>query len=597
VEDSRHLADSRHLPVRYSGASAGDGPLTLAQDNMVRCVLHDDPAHLNKAAVWPAPPDTTVEAAIGALRELTVRHESLRTVFPRDPVSGERFQRVLAEGGFEVEVVETDQDPDEAVMRYGRRNTLRRFEIEAEYPLRLVLVAVGGVVVRVSVVVSHPAADGVATTLLFRDWYALASGAAPAPPTSLTPRDVAEQERSAGGLRRAKASLRHWDKLLARGPHAVFAESGLDTCSGLLPTLIVRSGSAAAHLDAAANRTKTTPSVVLFAALAALVALRAGERTLVVTAASANRHRPGLEEHVGTLAQDALVSLDTGAQDFDELIARAASATMVGYWHSTFDAEKIWDVIERAADLRGARFARHVVINDLSATVPEEATRDRPAPVEDPQFTWLPEAIMPARLVVNIWRVRDCLDFTILADPQLFTREQVEQLARGLQRVLERAATGTFPLDGLGELTGIAPARREGRWERIANSWIDLAAVRSLLAVALEKRPVRIEVRDGLLVAEIADEDRPISPREAHSAVMEALGTQRTPHMYEGTDDSLNSAIIGALTGWEAALAPHRYVIRSGTPLPAEDEAAWEALAVTGDGDGRAAGGETIAVP
>ena len=588
---------TRSVVVRYSGQSAGSGPLTLGQDNMIRCILHDDPAHINKHLVWPVPPNVGVDDALLALQAVTGRHEALRTVYPGPAGEHPTVQEVRAEGEFTVEIVETERDPEELAWEIGLAKLGGRFDLGHDYPLRLALVVVGGLPAWISVVVCHAAADAVGTGILFEEWRELALGGDLPPLAAPTPRELAAQERSSSGERRAKASLRHWEKILRTAPHAVFADSGLSPSAGSLPTFMLHSVSMAANCAAAAQRTGASPSAIMFAAYVAVVSQRSAQQTVVLAALSANRHRAGLEGYVGSLAQDALISMDTDAEDFDELVKRAASATMAGFWHSTFDSRKIWQIIDDVGYLRGARFARHVVLNDLSVTIPDEITRDRPVATEDPALTWLPEKGIPTRLMLNIWRLRDCVELTLHADPRLFSKAETEQLALGMMRLVEAAAAGPVPLAGLAGLTGITPARRDGEWVRIASSWIELAAVRDLLDLALGKRPALIDVVDGRLVARIADDDRPITPDEAHRAIMDTLGSTHrlrgAPEFAEPGDGG-NVAVASALSGWESAMAPQEYVVYSGSPATAEgpdgrqaQEAAWARLRETGRGDGR----------
>lgn len=589
------MAETRLITVRYRGQTSGEGPLTLGQDNMIRCILHDEPMEINKHALWPVPDGVGLYAALDALRTLAERHESLRTRYPGPQERQPTRQVVHTEGEFEVAVVEIgdDENPDEVAEEAGRRGRAQRFDLSEHFPFRFTLVTSGGRPVRLSVVVCHAAADGAATALLVGEWYELASGRTLDPLTGPTPRDLAEQERSASGARRTKASLRHWERILMNGPQAVFADSGTGPSAGLLPTLVVRSVAAAEALRAIAVRTGSSPSAIMLAAYTALIAHRADQPRVVVAALSSNRHRPGLERYVGTLAQDALMCLDADAADFDALIGTAGPAALAGYWHSTFDSEAIWRLIDQTAYRRGARFARHVVLNDLSTTVPDEVTRDRPDPPTDPELTWAPAEYIPVRIMLNIWRLSGCVELSLSADPQLFGREDTERFAHGLLRLLSEAATRAVPLDELAELTGIERAWRDGdQWRRIDDSWIDLRATGHLLEISLDKRPSLLEVRDGRLVARIAQDARTITPEQAHRAVMDVLFSQ--PKELESPDEpawSENSGVSGALSGWETARAPHEYVIHGGGPLIADDPRSWEALPVVARGDGRAADG------
>lgn len=589
------MTESRLITVKYRGQTSGEGPLTLGQDNMIRCILHDEPMEINKHALWPVPEGVDLDTAIDALRVLAERHEALRTRYP-GPIDRQPTRQVVhTEGEFDVEVVEAsaDENPDEVAEEAGRRARALRFDLAGHFPLRFTLVTVDGRPVRLSVVVCHAAADGAATALLIGEWYELASGRTLDPPPGPTPRELAGQERSASGARRTKASLRHWERILMHGPQAVFADSGVGPSAGLLPTLIMRSVGAAEALRATAERTAASPSAIMLAAYTALIAHRADQPKVVIAALSSNRHRPGLEQYVGTLAQDALICLDADAADFDQLIGAAGTASLAGYWHSTFDSEAIWRLIDETAYRRGARFARHVVLNDLSTTVPEAATRNRPNPPSDPDLAWLPGEYIPVRLMLNIWRLRGCVELSLSADPQLFGRDDTERFARGMLRLLSECATRAVPLAELGELTGIGRARREGdQWHRVEDSWIDLHAVGHLLDAALDKRPSVVEVEDGRLVARIAQDGRAITPEEAHRAVMDVLFSQ--PKATGALDDppwAQNSGVSGALSGWETSCAPHDYVIHDGGPLIPDDPASWSGLPVIARGDGRAAGG------
>lgn len=582
------MIESRRLTIAYSGRSAGSGPLSVGQDNMVRCTLNDEPSDVNKQGAWPVPPGADVDTAVAALRTLAERHESLRTVYPGPAGRQPTEQTVLAEGAFELELVETDEDPAEVADRIGRRSRAVRFDLAAEFPLRLALITSGGKPALLSVTVCHAAADGAATGRLLEEWTALAAGRTLPPPDGPTPRQLAVQERSAAGTGRMRRSLRHWERILRTAPHAVFADSSVGPSEGLLTSRAVHSTAAAAALESAALRLGASPSAIMLAAYAALAAHRAAQRTVVIAALSSNRHRPGLADYVGTLAQDALIRLDADAGDFDRLVAGASGAAMTAYLHSTFESAAVWNLIDEAARQRGARFARHLVINDLSSIVPEMLTRVVPVLPQDPQLIPLPAERIPTRLMLNIWRLSGCVSFTLHADPLLFAPDEPDRFARGLLRLVAEAATRTVPLSELGELTGLSPAARTGHWQQFDGSWIDLAAVRELLRTALGEREIRLETEDGRLLARIAENDRPITPELVHRAVLDVLFRRRGTVGPDEEAWAANEPVGGALSGWETAMAPHWYVIHSGTPeRPEADARDWSRLPVVAAGDGR----------
>ncbi|MER7757574.1 condensation domain-containing protein [Kitasatospora sp. NPDC097643] len=549
---------SRRITVRYAGASSGSGPLTLGQDNMIRCIRRDAPEQINRESVWPVPDGTTLTAGLDALRRLVERHESLRTSFPPGPGPDGYPDRQLlgSEGRFTVTVHPAggldDAELDALAASLGRADVAVPVPLDDAPRIRFTLLADGEDLLRLIAVVCHAGADGAATALLVQDWLALAAGKELPPVAARTPLQIAAAEQSPQGRRKAAAALRHWARILGTGPQVVFADSRITGPPADLATLLVRSRTAADDLAAACRRTGAGPSVVLLAAFAALVARRADRRELVISALSANRQRAALVDHVGTLAQDALFLLDADATDFDQLVGRAKAASLSGYWHSTLDSEQVWQLVEDSAHLRGTRFPRQVVVNDLSLTIPAAVADAQPVPAVDPELTRLPAPPLRVRLMFTILRINGSLDFALIACPQVLDPDETDRFARALLALLAAAAHGPVPLAGLPALADLPTAERAGRWEWIDGCWIDLAAVRELLDTALGTpgtpgAPARTEVElvDGRLVARIATEDRTLTPAAAHGAVVDAL------------------------PGRDTAMAPHYYVVRHLGPCEA----------------------------
>ncbi|WP_051732275.1 condensation domain-containing protein [Kitasatospora phosalacinea] len=546
---SRSSEPARTLTLRYRAeAPEAEGPLTLGQDNMIRCLRHDEPSHMNKQATWSVPPGAALPACLDALRTLAERHAALRTVFPGRADRQPERQRVRAEGEFTVQVIPLadGEDPAARAETYCWEGRRPAFDLAEEFPLRFALLTRNGAPVLLAVVICHAQLDGVATGLLFQEWLALAAGGTLPAPAAPTPVEVARQERSASGQRRTKAALRHWEHILAEQPTSVFADDRIGPSDTLLPTLGVRSTAGAAALERAAARTGASNSAVLLACYAVLAAHRAARSTVVMAALSANRHRPGLAEHIGTLAQDALLAVDTDCPDLDTLIGRTQAHALSGYWHATFDAERIWQLIEDVAVRRGARFARHVVVNDLSATVPAEAAAARPLPAVEPDLAWYPAEPTPTRLMLNIWRTAGCLEFTLHTHPDVLDREETELFALALLRLLDLAGSRNVALGPDGEiaaLSGLPAGRREkARWRQVGSNWVDLDAVADLLRTALPAtRDIEVTWEDGELRAVIDTGTDPLTPEQAHAAVM------------------------AALPGHDTAMAPQRYVLPHGT--------------------------------
>ncbi|NEE45367.1 condensation protein, partial [Streptomyces sp. SID8455] len=52
-EDTVHPIPPRTLTIAYTGGQERRGPITMGQANMIRCILRDDPTHINIHDVWP----------------------------------------------------------------------------------------------------------------------------------------------------------------------------------------------------------------------------------------------------------------------------------------------------------------------------------------------------------------------------------------------------------------------------------------------------------------------------------------------------------------------------------------------------------------
>ncbi|WP_158844917.1 condensation domain-containing protein [Streptomyces sp. NRRL WC-3742] len=549
---------TRRIAVRYAAEGSGFGPLTRGQDNMIRCIRGGAPEQINKDSVWPVPDDTSLSAGLDALRLLVERHESLRTHFPPGP-GPDGFpdrQVVRANGEFTVTVIEaggrTDAELDALAEESGRRDVAVPIDLAAPPRIRFTLLAEGERLLRLVAVVCHAGADGAAIAVLIQDWLALAAGKELPPVSAPTPLEFAAAEQSPQGRRKATAALRRWAQILSTGPQAVFADSRITGRASDHGALLVRSREGADDLAAVCRRTGASPSVVLLAGFAALVAHRSGQSRLVLAALSANRQRAALLDHVGTLAQDALIELDlegapegedgspgSAPTDLDGLIGRTKPTSLAAYWHSTLDAEKVWELVEDTAHLRGARFGRQVVVNDLSLTIPAAVADLQPAPAVEPELTELPSPPMPVRLMFTILRISGSLDFVLVACPQVLDAQESDHFARALLAVLAAAAKGPVPLAELPGLADLPRPHRVGEWHVIDGCWIDLAAVRALLREALgPEAEIRLALEDAALTAEITTPDASLTPGVAHVAV------------------------VAALPGRDTAMAPHHYLIR-----------------------------------
>ncbi|MFD8207965.1 condensation domain-containing protein [Streptomyces sp. NPDC059695] len=555
------------VTVRYAGGEERRGPVTMGQANMIRCMLRDEPEHINIHAVWPVPGGTRTESAIDALRALVVRHEALRTTFPHAPGEAPREQVVAAGGSFTVTVLDHGTLPRDAGRHadaIARRNRVERFRLDRDFGLRISLVAVAGAPVFVALAASHAVTDISALSVLEEDWLALLAGRTLPAVTAFTPLDLAAEEATPGGLRRSEASLRHWERIIRTGPQAMFAEPGAVGAEVEAEQLTLRSQRGARALARVAERTGGLPSTVLLTAWCALVAHRTGQSSCVAAVPTSNRFLPRLARSVNTVSQDALLSLDVRVPSFDALLRKAWGAALNAYRHSQFDAVRLWDMIDAVTHERGSRFARDVVFNDVS-TVPGP----RPADAADgPALDVVrgPAQVLPTRVLTFVHETAPLLRIGMWVDPALFAPDEAEGFLTGLVRLLEAAATEDVPLSALTGVTGVRPVERGTGWIRVDGSWVSTAEVAEVLSGALGGVPAHVvegtSEGEGL-TAFLACGDSPLTPEEAHTALMEAL------------------------PGRPGVLAPRRYVIVRDAPAEADPAGAWLRQPILREGAGR----------
>ncbi|NML50665.1 condensation protein [Streptomyces sp. R302] len=569
------VTEARTVTVAYAGGGARRGPVTMGQTNMIRCILRDEPASINIHDVWPVPDGTGMDRALGALAELAVRHEALRTTFPHE--AGDDSSRlavpaeqvVAAAGEFTVTVLDHDELPEdtdayaEAVARAARDT---RFRLDLDFPLRLRILARAGRPVRVALAASHAVADGSALGVLRDDWLALLAGEPLPPVTALTPLDLAAEERSPAGRRKSAACLAHWERILRTGPQAMFAEDGATGAETDTPGLTLRSARGARALAAAARRTGALPGTVLLTAWCLLTAHRAGQSVCVAAVPTANRFQPKLARSVSTLSQDALLALDVRAPSFDALLAKAWGAAMNAYRHSRFDALDLWELIGRVTTERGSRFTRDAVFNDISAlpsTLAGAAAPDGDAP--ELELAWGDGQSLPTRLLTFVYETEPVLRLATWADPALFPRAAAEELVTGLVRLLEAVAEADVPLDTPGpltEVTGVRPVTRGPEWTRVDGCWVSPAAVAAALTEALRGRPVEVVVERD----EEGEEGAGAAGGSGRRLVAYIVADERAWPEEEWTPRRAHAALMDVLPGRPGVLAPHRYVFVEGPP-------------------------------
>jgi Condensation domain len=575
------------LRVPFGGPSR-EGPLTMAQANMLRSMLElrssDDPYTMNLWLNVAVPGGTGLDGIGAALTALLGRHEVLRSRFSLD---GEPRQCVTGAGTLPVEVREAGATMAETVQRLRAALFGTHFDVAGELPLRAAVVTRDGDPARLLLALSHLACDQGSLEVLRRDLAALLRDGTAPPPAHPTrqPIDQAERERTPAALARSRAALDFWCATVAAAPQAMFAVPLAPAQAEPFAQARMCSPALALAAAAVAARTRTSPATALLAATAALVGLRTGNDRCLIAAPTANRFLPELLDFLGPLAQDALLDMALDGGTFDDLVRRARSATLAGYRHSQYDAARLWPALDAIGLARGTRYARDTVVNNVSPPVtgpvrPCSAQRLAEA-LRETELFWTEAEDLPARFVLVVHRLEGTADLTLWASTRHLPRPEIAAFLGGIERLLVAAATAAVPLAELSTVAGVAPPSRGGDWLLVDRCWVRPPDCRAVLAGL----PA---VRDAAVFAS-PDPD---------------LGYRLTGYLVPaggGPVDlvRLHRECVAALPGNESAMAPHRYVVCASAPEVGrdpgrgrqrpEDEAGWRAMPVLAQGTGRAA--------
>jgi hypothetical protein len=573
------------VPVKFSGTRTDSGPLTLGQRNVLLWAVDQTVFGAVQWQTFNLAPGRSLNDVTSAIGRLISRHESLRTLFTVGP-SGEWTQHVSASGQLLVEIHEADGrlDATEALLKQ-RLNA--PFALDREWPIRAAVITSGLAPAKVLLVLTHMAADFASLDIIARDFRRLMrSGMSQAPgPSTLHPLDQAKLEMSPLTRHRAEAALRYWETTLRGTPQCMLAVPGHQPANGGRKMATLRSRAAALAMARIAARTHASQSVVILAAIATLLGLRTVNDRCQIISLCANRVTPGSRDYVGTIAQDALIVADLTAETFDAIIRGTRTAALTAYYHSQYDAENLWQMIDRVNEDRGTEFHRDCVLNDLNGSAVQVQTGhvgslpekgDAANAMGDTRLVWTDTDPRPVLFYFEVFRLtRHDVSLSVWADESRFPPAEVEDFLLAVERLLVAADRRDVPARDIGELAGLSPVLRDASWRRIDKCWIEMPAVQQLLDDVVASVP-------GIDAAQVFCTRDDASARTAEALVAYA----------SASDDSITPQILHAhcrqrLADLPTAMAPAWYVICDRPPDDMARLELWRRLPVRAEGSGR----------
>ncbi len=567
------LTPTRSIPVEFTGARAGEGPLTLGQLN-IYVWLSRAPDHVYAllCAEFPVPAGLSVDDVTAAVAELIARHESLRTAY----LPGEQpRQQVAAAGVQPLEVCSLGPGQWGPRDRPAVAEALVRWLRESPDPARRqlrVAVAIapdaGDRVIACAAGFAHLSVDHSAIEILKHDFAALLRHTArrQAGHPGHQPLDQAELEATPADRRRADAALDYLREQSRRIPRCLYVLPGA-RISGESLAVELSSVAAAMAVRRVAARTRASRSSIVLAAICAVIARRTGYQELVFPLLSSNRFERHLANYVGSLTQGSIATVEAAGRSFDDLVGHTWTRVVEASRHGRYDAAERAAMDELMEHDRGLRLNHDPFFNSL---VPESwsgltaGVGFQPEEIDvalaRTELRWrpMPHNRTPLRFSLN--QIDACLRLDVWsADTGLVPRAELESVLLAVERVLVAAAHDDVPGGRMPAIIGLEPLAVSPDRMLVDHCWVDVADVQRLVDDAVGPGAARVFASAGgrPLVAYLAATDVVRTPEQAHARCMAVLAQHPT------------------------AITPRHYVICGTAPA---DPAPWPASVAAGTG-------------
>jgi len=400
-----------------------------------------------------------------AVRTVTDRHEVLRTRYVVvddvplqcvDPTASHELREVDLRA---TAAAERTERAEEIVAREGTRP----FNLQAEQPMRAVLLRLTDSDTLLLLTLHHIAFDGWSARLLQDELAALYTalhdgGVDPLPALGRQYAEFARDQRAAATSAGAEEGLAYWREhltgarplpLLTDRPRGTRWEPAGATARFTIDAPIVEA------LTALGQGRGATPYLVLLAAVHALLARVTGQPDVVVGSPVAGRDDPADEPLIGyfanTLALRALVPEDL---PFSQLVEQVRDTALDAYDHAQTPFERL------VSDLRTARDPARSPVFQVSLTFEPEPPRSRSlsgASMVEERVEWTPAkfdlAFLIQRTAAGTWAGH------IEYPTALFDAPTIEQLAEQFTALLGDACRAPDTAVGALKLAAVPPAR------------------------------------------------------------------------------------------------------------------------------------------
>ena len=429
------------LLVELQDERARQAPMTWGQlgQQAIFDITGEESYRQNQVRSVDVPAEAPLEQVGAAIHTLLSRHESLRTLFTDD-----HRQRVLAQARLEVPVVTVGSAAE--VAQFQSAFDRHTFQHDTQLPVRFgVTVAGDRGPATLHLVASHLAMDGFATDALAEEARRLCAQDPSCPPTSpattsvgrYQPADRAAFECSEAGQDLSRRNIARWTRAQEAGALA----TPKPTRQGRTPrfwsaTLV--SATLRLSLQAACERLRSSPAVVLLAGLAEGLGRTFDLHTVPIRIATSNR-TDVQDTGVETLMQWGLAVLDP-TKPTDELVGAAFRETLRASASARYHTYDLFDALTGTRIPPDQSFLPQFFINYYEGGEPEapSVSSDNPASVctSEPSHEYDSDGLfflfaLPTRETITLYTIFD----TALCAPM-----DAEHLLRTVERSVIRTA-------------------------------------------------------------------------------------------------------------------------------------------------------------
>lgn len=330
----------------------------------------------NVALKWRLRGELDVEALEAALREISARHEVLRTVY--GVTDGEPVQLILPAGSVPVAVTDLSGEPEARVKSWVAEESNRSFDLARGPVFRASLATLSEQEHVLVLNTHHIATDGWSFGVLRGELSALyeafsAGEPNPLPALPLQYADYAVWQRRTLAGESLERQLSYWREQLKGAPASIElptdkARPAVQTYRGssrtrLIPVELVE------RLKTLSREQSATLYMTLLAGFNVLLSRYSGQTDIVVGSAIAGRTHRDTERLVGLFVNSLALRTDlSGDPGFVELLKRVRAVTVGAYSHQDVPFERLVEELNPVRDSsRSPLYQVMLVLQNLPA--------------------------------------------------------------------------------------------------------------------------------------------------------------------------------------------------------------------------------------